>query len=192
MTLIPPWLQPSLQALQAARSHALLLHGASGLGQWPLGQALAAANRNEVAFYARAASRALPVPRCLFAAADPDSGASLVLLEDLPRHRAVRLVTGCSASEATQVVTALAGVHAAFTDDKTAGAGLPRINVDGVGIQRIVVQRQRRDADRMRSELVAAEHAVAGRQVETRADAQRVSFGLLETPLRRSARCPVR
>jgi DNA polymerase-3 subunit delta' len=43
MTFIPPWLQPSLQALQAARSHALLLHGASGLGQWPLGQALAAA-----------------------------------------------------------------------------------------------------------------------------------------------------
>jgi DNA polymerase-3 subunit delta' len=32
-----------LHTLQATRSHALLLHGASGLGQWPLGQALAAA-----------------------------------------------------------------------------------------------------------------------------------------------------
>jgi DNA polymerase-3 subunit delta' len=37
------WLLPSLQHLQAARSHALLLHGASGLGQWQLGQALTAA-----------------------------------------------------------------------------------------------------------------------------------------------------
>lgn len=40
---LPSWLLPSLHALQAARSHALLLHGASGLGQWQLGQALAAA-----------------------------------------------------------------------------------------------------------------------------------------------------
>ena len=43
MALLPPWLQHSLQTLQATRSHALLLHGASGLGQWALGQALAAA-----------------------------------------------------------------------------------------------------------------------------------------------------
>lgn len=40
---LPPWLMPSLQHLQASHSHALLLHGASGLGQWLLGQALAAA-----------------------------------------------------------------------------------------------------------------------------------------------------
>lgn len=42
-TTLPSWLHPSLHSLQAARSHALLLHGASGLGQWPLGRALAAA-----------------------------------------------------------------------------------------------------------------------------------------------------
>lgn len=41
-TELAPWLLPSLQQLQASRSHALLLHGASGLGQWQLGQALAA------------------------------------------------------------------------------------------------------------------------------------------------------
>lgn len=39
---LPTWLMPSLSALQKSRSHALLLHGASGLGQWQLGQALAA------------------------------------------------------------------------------------------------------------------------------------------------------
>ena len=43
LTALPSWLSPSLHTLQAARSHALLLHGASGLGQWQLGQALAAA-----------------------------------------------------------------------------------------------------------------------------------------------------
>ena len=42
-TAFPVWLLPSLQQLHTARSHALLLHGASGLGQWQLGQAVAAA-----------------------------------------------------------------------------------------------------------------------------------------------------
>ena len=42
-TPLPPWLARSWPALQNSRSHALLLHGPSGLGQWALGLALAQA-----------------------------------------------------------------------------------------------------------------------------------------------------
>lgn len=40
---LPPWQQAQLQALLQQRGHALLLTGPSGLGQYPLAQALAAA-----------------------------------------------------------------------------------------------------------------------------------------------------
>lgn len=39
---LPPWLDAGLQQLLQSRAHALLLHGPSGLGQWLLGQTLAA------------------------------------------------------------------------------------------------------------------------------------------------------
>lgn len=40
---LAPWLQRQLQALLHQRGHAVLLHGATGLGQWPLAMALARA-----------------------------------------------------------------------------------------------------------------------------------------------------
>lgn len=41
--LLAPWLSPALQQLQQSSSHAVLLHGASGLGQFALSMALARA-----------------------------------------------------------------------------------------------------------------------------------------------------
>lgn len=41
--LLAPWLNPALQQLQQSSSHAVLLHGASGLGQFALSMALARA-----------------------------------------------------------------------------------------------------------------------------------------------------
>jgi hypothetical protein len=56
----------------------------------------------------------LPVPRCLHAAADAATGASVLLLEDLASCRPGRFRAGLSADEADAAAAALARVHAAW------------------------------------------------------------------------------
>lgn len=77
--------------------------------------ALASANQREVQFYTDlAAIRNLPVPRCYYADFDPDSGASVTLVEDFPQARSVSFMHGCSATDAAAVVSAMAHVHGTF------------------------------------------------------------------------------
>ena len=74
---------------------------------------LAPSNRRETAFYARNGDgTCLPVPRCHFAGFDPDSGASLVVMEDFGHCRAVSFAAGLGAADAARAVDALAAVHA--------------------------------------------------------------------------------
>jgi len=77
----------------------------------PMRATFAAANRREVMFYT-GLGRGLPVPDCAYCAFDPDTGASVLLLQDLAAFRAGRFVDGLSAMETRSVVAALADIHA--------------------------------------------------------------------------------
>jgi aminoglycoside phosphotransferase (APT) family kinase protein len=78
-----------------------------------------AANRREVAFYRRIAGQGgLPVPRCLYAVADPSHLGSAILLQDLGQGRSVPFVTGLAATDAVALVDALAQVHAHWWQHK--------------------------------------------------------------------------
>lgn len=78
--------------------------------------AFAWANRREVAFYSGVAQPGLPVPHCHFAGFDPETGYSLILLQDLSAHRAVPFRQGVPAADAGAVMDALAKLHAAYWD----------------------------------------------------------------------------
>lgn len=77
----------------------------------PLRAQLARSNAREVQFYTQMAP-GLPVPRCLHAASDPASGASVVLLEDLSHCRAVSFLDGLTVRDAEAVLDALSALHA--------------------------------------------------------------------------------
>ena len=71
------------------------------------------ANGREVAFYhSLAGQRSLPVPQCYHADFDPETGASVLLLQDLSHLRAVPFTKGCGPGDAKRVVEALANLHA--------------------------------------------------------------------------------
>ena len=70
----------------------------------------------EVGFYAAFAAEDLPLPRCHFAAADPATGASLLLLEDLSEGHVGDNLGECSAAEADLAVAHLARFHARWWD----------------------------------------------------------------------------
>ena len=71
------------------------------------------ANGREVAFYrSLAQSNGMPLPRCFHADFDPETGASILLLQDLTNLRAVPFTKGCGPADAKRVVEALAELHA--------------------------------------------------------------------------------
>lgn len=72
-----------------------------------------AANAREVDFYhSLAQGNTLPVPRCYHADFDAETGASIVLLQDLSGYRSVPFIKGCGPADAKRVVEALAAIHA--------------------------------------------------------------------------------
>jgi aminoglycoside/choline kinase family phosphotransferase len=71
-----------------------------------------AANQREAVFYQSLASpQTLPVPHCYHADFDPDSGASILLLQDLSGFRSVSFANGCGPADTKRVVEALAKIH---------------------------------------------------------------------------------
>ena len=73
---------------------------------------LAGAYRSEVRFYADlAATLAVRVPGCSYAAASPDSGAFTLLLEDLAPRRQGDQLAGCTVAQARDAAVNLAGLH---------------------------------------------------------------------------------
>lgn len=73
--------------------------------------AMAAANAREVAFY-RGGAAGLPAPACHFAACDPATGASLLILQDLGGWRAGSFRRGLGPAQAGLALAALAQGHA--------------------------------------------------------------------------------
>lgn len=71
----------------------------------------------EAGFYAAFATPDLLVPRAYYAATDPASGASLLLLEDLTDGHVGDNLGGCSDAEATLAVAQLARLHARWWGD---------------------------------------------------------------------------
>jgi aminoglycoside/choline kinase family phosphotransferase len=72
-----------------------------------------AANAREVAFYqSQLPGNHLPVPRCYHADFDPETGASILLLQDLNGYRSVPFIKGCGPADAKRVIEALATLHA--------------------------------------------------------------------------------
>jgi Phosphotransferase enzyme family len=71
---------------------------------------LAPANHREIAFYA-GAGPGLPVPRCLFAGNDRNSGQTILILEDFGEWVGVPFGRGLSGNTAALAVAALARVH---------------------------------------------------------------------------------
>lgn len=70
-------------------------------------------NGRESQFYARFSDASgLPVPQCHYAAFDRETGASILVLEDLTAARAVPFAAGCGYDDALRVVSALAAIHA--------------------------------------------------------------------------------
>lgn len=79
---------------------------------------MATANGREVAFYAaQGPDTLLPMPRCALALFDPDTGKSLLLLQDLGAHRALPFAAGLGVDEAGLALQALAGIHARWWAD---------------------------------------------------------------------------
>ncbi len=76
------------------------------------------ANGREVGFYANLARGGdLPVPHCYHADFDPETGASVLVLQDLGGYRSVPFLTGCGPADAKRVVEALAEIHAKWWND---------------------------------------------------------------------------
>ena len=76
------------------------------------------ANGREVDFYQTLAQDiTLPVPRCYYAGCDRETGASILLLQDLSGHRSVPFIKGCGAADARRVIEALAEIHAKWWDN---------------------------------------------------------------------------
>ncbi len=71
-------------------------------------------NEREIRFYVELAAgqNNLPIPLVYYGAFDDETGASILLLEDLTDFRAVKYVEGCQQADAEQVVQALAQIHA--------------------------------------------------------------------------------
>ena len=75
----------------------------------------------EVGFYRELSPRApIPHPVCHYAAHDPETQDTVLLLEDVAsRGRAIDQIAGCSVTEAIPAIRTLARLHAGFWDDPT-------------------------------------------------------------------------
>ncbi len=74
---------------------------------------MGAANQREAVFYQTLATpQNLPVPHCYHADFDPQTGASILLLQDLSGCRSVSFTKGCGLADARHVIEALAKIHA--------------------------------------------------------------------------------
>ncbi len=78
--------------------------------------------RAEADFYTNLARRARIAPRAYYSYFDAESGSVCLLLEDLSQMEAGDQIEGCTPEQARQVVTALAGLHAEFWDERGAAA----------------------------------------------------------------------
>jgi len=75
---------------------------------------------HEVQFYCEiAAGQDFAVPACHYGETDPQTGAAVLLLEDLSRLRTVSFVKGCTPEEAEVAVMELARLHTAYWGDQT-------------------------------------------------------------------------
>ncbi len=71
------------------------------------------ANGREVGFYGKLANGInLPVPFCYHAEFESETGASILLLQDLGGYRSVPFLQGCGPADAKRVVESLAEIHA--------------------------------------------------------------------------------
>lgn len=77
----------------------------------------AAANRREVEFYLNfSAGHDLQVPDCFYGAFEPESGASILLMEDLSHARRGDFIKGSSLQDAQSTIDAMAEIHAQLWD----------------------------------------------------------------------------
>jgi hypothetical protein len=75
-------------------------------------------NQREVGFYTEFATQNnLPVPRCYYGEFDEETGASILLLQDLDQYRIVAFATGCAPQDAHHAVQALGTIHAQLWND---------------------------------------------------------------------------
>ena len=75
-------------------------------------------NRREVGFYTEIAVQGnLPVPECYYGSFDEETGASILLLQDLEQYRIVAFATGCEPQDARHAVLALGKIHAPLWND---------------------------------------------------------------------------
>lgn len=80
-----------------------------------LRMAMKEGNVREVRFYDEiAAGQSLPVPHCYYSDINLETGASILLLEDLSRSRIVDFVTGCKPTDTELVIEELAKIHASW------------------------------------------------------------------------------
>lgn len=85
--------------------------------------ALLGVYEREVRFYSYLAGRVgVATPRCYFAAFDPDTQHSVLLLEDLSGAKFGPDDESCSQSEGEAAILAIAGMHAAWWESPEAGA----------------------------------------------------------------------
>ena len=70
----------------------------------------------EARFYELLGTPDLPIPRCYYSAIDIDTGASVLLLEDLSHLHAADIVVGAGSTEAEHVIEGLATLHARWWD----------------------------------------------------------------------------
>ena len=75
------------------------------------------ANQNELRFYQDIAPQVqLATPRLYYGAVDPDTGKTVLLLEDVSKARLGDPLAGCSAEEAKLVMREIAAFHATWWD----------------------------------------------------------------------------
>ncbi len=75
-------------------------------------------NEREIRFYKEIASGGeFPVPHCYYADINLDTGASVLLMEDLGHLRRVSFIGGCAPNDVEQVVRGLADFHASWWDN---------------------------------------------------------------------------
>ena len=69
----------------------------------------------EVRFYEEIAARKeIPVPKCYYLDLIPETGESILLLEDLSHMRIASFVNGCTKEETEKVMAGLANIHASW------------------------------------------------------------------------------
>ena len=83
-----------------------------------LRKTFASANAREVNFY-REWSNGLPVPVASFAAIDTETGASIVMMDDLGAARAVPFARGADVRDVEAVLATFARIHAAWWEAPT-------------------------------------------------------------------------